>query len=242
AKVLDENAVPVEAALTRSGAVPFTPAYCSPEQLRSEAITTASDVYSLGVVLYRLLTGQSPYRNLSSDPYAMTREVCETQPAKPSAAAAVAKSVDARALCRRLQGDLDSIVLMALRKEAHLRYPSVERFSDDIGRHLAGQPVTARRGTLRYRTVKLLQRNKLPFAVGAALVLSLAAGLVATERQARVAHAEKLIAEQQRERAQRHFDAVRQLAHSLMFDMHDAIAYLPGATPARRLLVTQALK
>src|SRR5258706_1311332 len=242
AKVLDQNAVPADVALTRTGAAAFTPAYCSPEQLRGEPITTASDVYSLGVVLYRLLTGQGPYRALSSDPYAITREVCESQPQRPSVAAAAVDGADARALRRRLQGDLDSIVMMALRKAAQHRYPSVERLSDDIGRHLANQPVTARRGTFRYRSVKYLQRNKLPFAVALALVLSLGAGLVSTERQARVARAEKAIAEQQRERAQRHFDAVRKLAHALMFDMHDAIAYLPGSTPARQLLVTEALR
>src|SRR6266568_1726774 len=132
-----------EATLTMFHAM--TPEYASPEQVKGEAITTASDVYSLGVLLYELLTGRRPYKlkRLTTDE--ITKAICEQEPAKPSASIRNQKS---------LRGDLDNIVLKALRKEPQRRYASVEQFSEDIRRHLEGLPVIARKDTVAYRTSK----------------------------------------------------------------------------------------
>ena len=127
----------------------MTPEYASPEQVRGEPVTTATDVYSLGVVLYGLLTGRRPYRVSSKTPHDMVQAVLETEPEKPSIQN------------RRLRGDLDNIVLKALRKEPERRYASVEQFSDDIGKHLDGLPVSARPDTLAYRGSKFVRRQQM---------------------------------------------------------------------------------
>ncbi|HYX20247.1 MAG TPA: serine/threonine-protein kinase, partial [Thermoanaerobaculia bacterium] len=134
----------------------LTPDYASPEQVRGESVTTATDIYSLGVVLYELLTGQRPYRVTGRTPEAIARAVCEEEPARPSAASAA------------LRGDLDNVVLMALRKEPDRRYASVEQFAEDIRRHLDGRPVSARKDTLRYRAGKFVTRHKASVAATAA--------------------------------------------------------------------------
>jgi eukaryotic-like serine/threonine-protein kinase len=209
----------------------MTPEYSSPEQIRREPITTASDTYSLGVILYRLLTGRSPYRSSSNDPYALAHEVCETQPLKPSAHADEATTLSGR---KQLRGDLDSIVLMALRKERDQRYESVQQFSADVQRYLDNRTVSARPRTWRYVTSRFIVRNRALSLAILLIVVVLIAGILATQRQARIAAAE-------RDRAQRHFDSVRHLANSFMFDIHDEIAKLPGSTKARQLLVNKAL-
>jgi eukaryotic-like serine/threonine-protein kinase len=226
AKVLDADA-PVEA-LTSLHAM--TPEYSSPEQIRGEPITTATDIYSLGVILYRLLTGRSPYRSSNHDPYALAREVCDTEPIKPSA------NVDPEATFsgKQLAGDLDSIVLMALRKERDKRYESVQQFSADVRRYLDNRTVAARPRTWAYSASRFIARNRSVSLASALLLVVLVAGILATQRQAKIAAAE-------RDRAQRHFDSVRQLANSFMFDIHDEIAKLPGSIKARQLLVNKAL-
>ncbi|HWX81583.1 MAG TPA: protein kinase [Steroidobacteraceae bacterium] len=227
AKVLDADG-PVEA-LTSMHAM--TPEYSSPEQIRGEPITTATDIYSLGVVLYRLLTGSSPYRSSNNDPYALAREVCDTEPLRPSANVAEAATYSGR---KQLAGDLDSIVLMALRKERDKRYESVQQFSADVQRYLDNRTVTARPRTWGYSASRFIARNRAVSLASLLLIIVLVAGIVATQRQAKIAAAE-------RDRAQRHFDSVRQLANSFMFDMHDEIAKLPGSIKARQLLVNKAL-
>ena len=134
-------------------AVGVTPEYASPEQIRGEAVTTASDVYSLGVVLYELLTGRSPYRFTSRSPLDVVREISDTEPPRPIAAVASASSRWSTGWkpVPQLRGDLDNIVLMALRKEPERRYASVEQLSDDIRRHLAGRTIHARKDTFGYR-------------------------------------------------------------------------------------------
>ena len=164
---------------TRTGLRPLTPEYASPEQIRGENITTASDVYGLGVLLYELLTGNKPYRLAGQTPAEMERLICGGEPERPSAAAG-----------RRLRGDLDNIILMAMRREPQRRYGSVEQFSEDIRRHLDGLPVIARPDTVGYRTTKFVARHKAGVAAAAVLVLTLAAGVVATAWQARVARLE----------------------------------------------------
>ena len=212
----------------------MTPEYASPEHLRGEPVTTASDVYSLGVVLYRLLTGQLPYRLKAQSAEDMARTVGQTEPQRPSAV------VDATS-GRRLRGDLDNIVLMALRKEPERRYPSVEQFSEDIRRHLEARPVLARRDTLAYRAGKFVRRNTAASVAAALVVLSLVGGIVMTSWQAQRARAQEAIALAEKARAERRFNEVRQLARSVLFDYHDAIEDLSGATAIRERLVKDGL-
>jgi tetratricopeptide (TPR) repeat protein/tRNA A-37 threonylcarbamoyl transferase component Bud32 len=211
----------------------LTPDYASPEQVRNEAITTSSDVYSLGVILYVLLTGQRPYAVATGSSHEVMKAICDTDPERPSAS--TRRGNRPEKLRRALTGDLDNIALKALKKEPERRYSSVEQFSEDIGRHLAGLPVVAHRDTIGYRARKFTGRHRLGVGAAALLVLSLVGGMITTLREARIARFE-------RARAERRFNDVRALANSLMFDINDAITNVPGATVARKLLVTKALQ
>lgn len=240
AKLLQEGeAEQIDATASQFRAL--TPQYASPEQVKGEPITTASDVYSLGVLLYELLTGQRPYKLKGRTTAEITKAICEQEPTRPSAAASEseAPAIKGGPLSRwfgptataggsDLRGDLDNIILKALRKEPERRYASVEQFSEDIRRHLAGLPVSAHKGTYAYRATKFVKRNKLAVAAAALIVLTLAGGIIATTIQAR--------------RANRRFNEARQLAHTILFDYHDAIAALPGSTKVREQLVKDALK
>lgn len=255
AKLLNPDLAPYTIVATAMDQRPMTPAYASPEQVRGEMITTASDVYSLGVILYLLLTGHRPYRFKSQHPQEMERVICEEEPEKPSSAISRVEEVedggshftltpesvsrtrdgDANKLRRHLSGDLDNIVLMAMRKEPQRRYASADQFSEDIGRYLAGLPVIARGDSLGYRSLKFIVRNKTLVTAAALIVLTLVGGIIATTREAHVARIE-------RARAERRFNDVRKLANSFMFEVHDAIQNLPGSTRPRELLVTRALE
>ena len=231
---------------TAPGLQLMTPEYASPEQVRGETVTTASDVYSLGVLLYELLAGRLPYRLTSRTPADIVRIVCESEPVRPSTAItqidrdATAETrprltVDVDRLRRQLAGDLDNIVLKALSKEPQRRYASVDQFSEDVRRHLVGLPVLARKDTWGYRTTKFVRRNRALVGAGVVTFVVLVAGIVATAWQAREARAE-------RARAEQRFGDVRQLAHAFLFDFHDSIADLEGSTPARKLVVTKGLE
>ncbi|MGD0297709.1 MAG: protein kinase [Bryobacteraceae bacterium] len=237
AKILDPEDLVGSGNATVTVLRPMTPEYASPEQVRGEPITTASDVYSLGVVLYGLLTGQRPYPGTSRVPHEIAQAVCEAQPEKPSTAVdrEEAKPENREKLRRRLKGDLDNIVLKALRKEPERRYASVEQFSEDIRRHLKGLPVIARPDTFWYRAGKFVNRNKASVAGLALAAVALIAGLVIALRQTYVAREE-------RARAEQRFNDVRALANSLLFEVHDAIQNLPGSTAARKLIVDRALR
>ncbi|HKS57629.1 MAG TPA: protein kinase [Steroidobacteraceae bacterium] len=224
-----------ESVLTMLGLRMMTPDYASPEQVRGEALTTASDVYSLGVVLYKLLTGSQPY-DLPRTSHDISRAITETEPRRPSAVAGSAER-----WARGLRGDLDNIVLMALRKEPERRYQSVERFSDDIRRHLESLPVLARQDAFGYRALKFVQRNKAATAAAALVALSLLGGIVATSWQAQKAKEQEAIAKAQKARAEQRFSDVRRLAHSVLFEYYDAIENLPGSTAAREMLVKNAI-
>ena len=230
--------------------------YASPEQVRGDPITTATDVYSLGVVLYELLTGRRPYAATTRRPEDLERAICEMEPVRPSTR--VMQEDEARAvgdrpatptpdavsrarggrpdrLQRRLRGDLDTIVLKALRKEPQRRYASVEQLSEDLRRHLEGLPVLARPDTAVYRTRKFLRRHRAGVLAAGIMLGVLSAGLFATLWQASIARIE-------RSRAERRFEEVRSLAKSVLFELHDGIASLPGSTAVRRQLVAVSVR
>ena len=194
------------AGLTRTGERVLTPDYASPEQVRGGQVTTGSDVYSLGVLLYRLLTGQPPYRLPPDQPSEAERIVCEQIPGKPSTAVARAPS-DSEAsaplrlerLAKRLRGDLDNIVLKALRKEPERRYGTVDEMSEDLRRHSEGLPVSARPETLSYLTGRFFLRHRLAAAAVVLVLASLTVGIFATTRQARRAERERAKAERIRD-------------------------------------------
>jgi tetratricopeptide (TPR) repeat protein len=201
----------------------FTPGYASPEQVRGEPITTVSDVYSLGAILYQLLTGTPPHRfgEKAMSPTQVARIVCEVEPERASTVAADGE------IGRQLRGDLDVILLRALAKDPARRYRSPGGLADDLRRYLAQRPVRARPDTFGYRASKFIRRNKLAVAGGFVVVAILCGGIIATNRAAR--------------RADRQFQQVRRLAHSVLFDYHDAIARLPGSTAVREKLVRDSL-
>jgi tetratricopeptide (TPR) repeat protein/tRNA A-37 threonylcarbamoyl transferase component Bud32 len=202
AKLLREDGTEATTRLTTTEGRLLTPAYASPEQLAGTRITTASDVYSLGVILWELLTGRVP----------------SARPAKPG-----------------INGDIDNILLMALRHEPERRYASVGSLSEDLRRHLGGLPVSARGDTFRYRASKFVWRNPWGVASATAVVLALIGGIAATTYEAQRAR-------EAQARAERRSDDVRRLASSLMFDVHDAIAHLEGATAARGMIVRSAIR
>jgi non-specific serine/threonine protein kinase/serine/threonine-protein kinase len=222
----------------------LTPEYASPEQFGGGRITTATDVYSLGVVLYELLTGRRPFYFGTSDPREIARLVGELQPPKPSVRVTRPEPEPASVkpppgtpgkLARRLRGDLDTIVMTAMRKEPDRRYASVGALSEDVLRHLEGRPILARKDTLGYRSSRFVRRHRAGVAAGFLVAAALAAGFVMTLHQKRVAEFE-------RARAERRFNDVRKLAGSFLFEFHDAIQNLPGSTPARSLVVKRALQ
>lgn len=170
----------------------MTPDYASPEQLSGKPTGTATDVYSLGVVLYYLLTGSRPFALDGTTPFEMARTVCEDEPPRPSSIAQH----------RELSGDLDNIILMALRKEPERRYSSVEQFSDDIQRYLQGRPVLAREATFSYRARKFILRNRVGVIASAAALAALVGAVFVTSLEAHRANAALRVAESQRARAE----------------------------------------
>jgi len=249
AKVLDSD-LQWEASQTLTAFRPLTPEYASPEQINGEAVTTASDVYSLGVVLYDLLAGRGPYpaARYSKE---LANVICRLDPDKPStivsrvritngatpvdvAQIARARNSTPQKLRKQLSGDLDNIVLMALRKEPSRRYASAEGFGEDIRRHLQNLPVIARTDTVRYRAAKFAFRHKTGMAAATVIAVLLIVSMVGISWEAHLARVQRL-------RAERRFQDVRELANSLIFDVHDSLQGVPGTTNARRLIVDKAV-
>ena len=215
----------------------MTPEYASPEQVRGEAVTTSSDIYSLGVVLYELLTGKRPYAVKTDSLEGIVRAVCESVPPMPSTVVgrgdgATAATGRCPASCAATSTPSSSRRCARNRRAATWRSQDL---SEDIRRHLEGLPVLARADTLGYRVSKYARRHKGAVAAAILVAASLVGGIAATTRQARIAEAN-------RRRAERRFEDVRKLANSFLFEFHDAIQDLPGATPAREMVVRRGLE
>ena len=199
----------------------MTPEYASPEQVKGQPVTTASDVYSLGVLLYELLAGRRPYEVQTDSLEAIVRAVCQTEPRAPSEAATARRASE-------LRGDLDTIVLKALRKEPERRYRTAHELSEDLRRHLEGLPVTARADTIGYRAGKFVRRHRTAVAAAVLVSASLVGGIVTTTRQARL--------------AQRRFDEARRLIRTVIFDIQPKMGAVAGTTPLRKELIESTLQ
>ncbi len=232
AKALD----PAEAGaadLTAASQRPFTPNYASPEQVRGEPVSTATDIYSLGVLLYQLLTGVRPTGRQATTPAEAARSVLEEEPTRPSGLSPD-QVPDTQWLRtrRQLQGDLDNILLKSLEKTIERRYASVEALAEDVRRHRAGLPVSAHAASTGYLLRKFVGRHRVAVAAGAVAALSLLGGAALALWQARVADGQRVLAE-------RRFDEVRQFARTMLIDVDKALQ--DGPTAGREKLVQTSL-
>jgi eukaryotic-like serine/threonine-protein kinase len=237
--------------------LPMTPEFASPEQVRGERITTTTDIYSLGVLLYGLLTGHSPYQFKSRVPAEIFSVICEQEPEKPSDSIHRTEIVtdsdgtventitpeevskrredNPEKLHRRLSGDLDNIVLMALRKDPQRRYASAQQFAEDIRRHLQGMPVLARKDTMGYRIGKFIFRHKVGVTAASIVIISLIGGIFGISWQAR-------IASQNRDKAQLEAEKVKQINDFVRSMLRSADPYTEGRNVTVASVLDEATK
>jgi eukaryotic-like serine/threonine-protein kinase len=254
AKLLDDRqAARHTLAMTQADIRVMTPDHASPEQVRGQAITTASDVYVLGVLLYKLLAGSAPFVIASMRLSEIENAICEKEPALPSAAVrlddseesvaiAEARSSTPKRLQRALRGDLDNIVGMAMRKEPARRYGSAQQMSGDIQRYLNSMPVIARRDTVTYKTAKFVRRHWLPVAAGAGAALLIVAFAMITYVQSTRIAAERDRAAQHRERAEHERARAEAISSFLvnLFKLSDPEENRGNQVTARELLDSSA--
>ena len=248
AKLLAENKVANPQMLTVAAGRRLTPDFASPEQIRGEQVTTATDVYSLGVLLYELLSGRPPYRITTQTASEIERVICDVVPAPPSKQLSTllegrtddsveeiarARKTGPNRLRKKLAGDLDNVLLMALRKEPERRYATPEALADDIRRYLADQPVVARKDTWGYRTAKFLRRNSVAVSAAAFVALVILAASVVSINFAIRENQQRMLAEER-------FNDVRELATTLLYDINNSVAN-DGPSATRGLLVSTGL-
>lgn len=232
AKLLSPSLANPGSEMTREGYQSFTPQYASPEQVLGNPITTASDTYSLGVLLYLLVTGSLPYELKELTTAELLRVICEEPPRKPAHGVGPDGKLST---ARTLDPDLEAIVMKALRKEPLQRYTTAEQLGVDVQAWLDHRPVAARRGTFRYRASKFIVRHRVGIAAAALLAASLVAGIAGILWQSREANLE-------RRKAEARSSDLRQLSNSLLSELDEAIKQLPGSTGVQKLLVTRVLE
>jgi eukaryotic-like serine/threonine-protein kinase len=221
ARLIEEDATE-SGTPTMTVATMMTPDYASPEQVKGESVGVASDIYSLGAILFELLCGARPHRLESYSTAEIYRAICEANPRAPSTETADPLRQ------RELRGDLDTLVLHAMAKDPAARYLSADAFSADIERFLDGRPLTVRPASAFERGWKFVKRNRLAVGAGVALAASLFGGITASTIEAR--------------RAQRRFDQVRELANTFLFQFYDQVTPLAGSTAVRASIVDTARK
>src|SRR5262245_21413229 len=221
-KVLDFGIATLRDSVRATVHRPATPAYSSPEQLTGDPMTTAADVYAIGVLTYELLTGSFPYPLRSNHLGEILKAVLTAEPVPASQAAGLAPPTS-----RQLRGDLDNILARAIAKDPNRRYTSAQQLAEDIDAYRAGLPVRARPDTIGYRAQKFVGRHRFASAFAGLTVLFLVAGVAVSTWQASV--------------ARRRFNDLRQLAHTVVFDVNDTLSAIPGTTAARKLVVETAL-
>ena len=241
---------------TVAGQRPFTPHYASPEQVRGEPVTTATDIYSLGVLLYQMLTGIRPTGRDATTPMEAARSVLEEQPTLPSRlSAAVVQDTQWLLTRKQLQGDLDNILLKALEKAVERRYASVDMLAADVRAYLEGRPVSAREPSAAYLLSKFARRHRWALVAGLVGGTGLVTGLAATLVQGRLAAALGVAglavglglalvqgwrAQRARDRAESHVAELRKLTNRVVFDYFDGVQNLPGSIKVREQMVADA--
>lgn len=237
AKLVDETGSSGPTLLTLEGGAALTPQFAAPEQITGGPVTTATDVYSLGVLLYLLLTGQNPAGASPHSAAELVKAIVDTTPIAASdavllfadsALVAERRSSARDRLVRQLRGDLDTILAKALKKSPAERYSSVTALAQDLQLYLRHEPISARPDSFAYRASKFVARNRLGVAVALLIVALSGIAIVAVEREAR--------------RAEYRFQQVQRLAHTVLFDLNPQIENLSGSTPARELLVKTSLE
>ena len=225
-----------DAARTQAGLRPFTPHYASPEQVRGEPVGTGTDIYSLGVLLYVLLTGIRPYGRDASTPAEAARSVLEDQPTRPSALSPQ-QVADPQWLAtrRQLEGDLDNVLLKALEKPVERRYASVDALAADVRAYLGGYPVSARAPSPGYLAARFVRRHRAVVGATALAVLALVGGLAATAWQA---HEARLA----RDRAEQQLAELKRLTRDVVFRYGDAVTYLPGGLQVKEQMMLDAVQ